>query len=1300
MSEPKKYTDVNEFLMKHRTLDKEDFTHTALGTPPKSWPGKYNITDENSNLFYNLYQKYMFEGDGTLHITERHKEVSPILIDLDLRHNNNLNERQYNEEFIIKFLNIYISIIKHVIPSIDDDKLLAFVLEKDSPNFRTNSKGYFKDGIHIIFPNLVTEPRAQYLMRYMAIKNNSILDLFKSINVINNEDDIFDIAVIERNNWLMHGSSKPNHKAYKLSNIYKVKDDKMKQIVNNYSNKDLVKLLSIRHIKDCDIINNNMYVDTFEEEFGLIPKQQQIKKKKKVVNKKSKSPKKKNYLDDDEELLFVKSIIKILGAKRAEGYDVWIRLGWCLHNIDHRLLSDWVEFSKRSEKYLEGECEQEWNLMDNEGLGLGTLFLWAKEDNLSKFNEISRRNLRKCMLNSLSLEPNDIAIVVHNLYKNEFKCCSAKKNIWFQFKKHRWVEIDDAIELRKRLSKEVVEEYDRLDRYLGDKINDCVDDYDKDKLRSKKDTIGKIIKKLKNTGFKGMVVKECNELFHDHKFEERLDKNLNLIGFENGIYDLGQLEFRDGLPEDYLSFTTNINYYEHDDDDEDILAVKEFMTQVLPKKAVREYVWTLLGSFLWGKNLNEKFHIWTGCHAKDSKVLMYDGTIKMVQDVLVGDQLMGDDSECRNVVKLHTGVDTMYKLETSKGHNIEVNKDHILCLMATHIGSITLSKKENRYKCAWQEKDINGYPVNKCKNFPFKSHTKKIYRKNVKYYDNSESAFESANIYQRSLVNNTNYIKNGDIIEIPVCEYIKIMDKIGRRNYYLYSNKVQFEGNEVSFDPYMLGYWLGDGSSGASAITTMDKEVVDYFDKELDMSCNVIDKPNNKSKTYYYSNGHGKPNTFLKFLQSHNLIKNKHIPHNYKINDEHTRLQVLAGLIDSDGHYQPRSNQFEIVLKDETLVDDIVFLSRTLGFSARKVSTIKTCTNSKIPNKKGIYFRCIIYGDGIEKIPVLLKRKMASSRKINKNATKYGFSVSKIDDGKYYGFTVDNNHRYLTEDCVVHHNCGGNGKSKLIELFEYCFGDYCCKLPVKLLTESRGRAEGANPTLVRTKGKRFACLQEPDKYEEINVGLMKELTGGDTIIARALHKDPVEFKPQFKMVLTCNDLPKVSANDRGTWRRISVVEFISNFVEEPDPNEPYEFMIDEGLDEKLKIWPEAFMFLLLEYFKKYKKYGIKEPNEVKRNTEDYKVDSDMFVGFFSEKLIEVENPENGGIKLDDIYFVYQDWHKQAYGQNAKCPTRKDLKDNMVKKYGKKAATSSKNVWIGLGFKENNTSDILLEDGDE
>ena len=82
---------------------------------------------------------------------------------------------------------------------------------------------------------------------------------------------------------------------------------------------------------------------------------------------------------------------------------------------------------------------------------------------------------------------------------------------------------------------------------------------------------------------------------------------------------------------------------------------------------------------------------------------------------------------------------------------------------------------------------------------------------------------------------------------------------------------------------------------------------------------------------------------------------------------------------------------------------------------------------------------------------------------------------------------------------------------------------------ISLITQKRGRAEGATPALAMTKGKRFACFQEPEGDESINVGLMKELSGGDTLIARGLHKDPIEFKPQFKMVLTCNVLPDINA---------------------------------------------------------------------------------------------------------------------------------------------------------------------------
>ena len=270
---------------------------------------------------------------------------------------------------------------------------------------------------------------------------------------------------------------------------------------------------------------------------------------------------------------------------------------------------------------------------------------------------------------------------------------------------------------------------------------------------------------------------------------------------------------------------------------------------------------------------------------------------------------------------------------------------------------------------------------------------------------------------------------------------------------------------------------------------------------------------------------------------------------------------------------------------------------------------------------------------------------------------------------------------------------GGNGKSKLIELFEYCFGDYCCKLPVTLLTQQRARAEGANPVLVRTKGKRFAVLQEPEKDEVINVGLMKELTGGDKIIARALHKDPIEFKPQFKLVMTCNKLIKPSSNDDGVWRRMSVVDFPSRFVESPNPKSKFEFKIDENLNEKLKIWPEAFIYVLLnEYFVKFKLNGIREPTEVKKNNAEFKADSDVFALFISEK-IEEDCTNDKGTKIDDIYFVYQEWFQQSYGHIKNMESKKEFKKSLIKKYG---ANINKNSWVGIKIKDINL-DMEFED---
>ena len=96
--------------------------------------------------------------------------------------------------------------------------------------------------------------------------------------------------------------------------------------------------------------------------------------------------------------ILLRKIVEILNPKRADNYDDWIRLGWCLHNIDYRLLETWVQHSEQSEKFVEGECEKEWEDMDNEGLSMGSLYRWATEDNAAKFNELSKDNLQNVCL--------------------------------------------------------------------------------------------------------------------------------------------------------------------------------------------------------------------------------------------------------------------------------------------------------------------------------------------------------------------------------------------------------------------------------------------------------------------------------------------------------------------------------------------------------------------------------------------------------------------------------------------------------------------------------------------------------------------------------------------------------------------------------------------------------------------------------------------------------------------------------------------------------------------------------------
>jgi len=340
------------------------------------------------------------------------------------------------------------------------------------------------------------------------------------------------------------------------------------------------------------------------------------------------------------------------------------------------------------------------------------------------------------------------------------------------------------------------------------------------------------------------------------------------------------------------------------------------------------------------------------CLGKDTPILMYDGEIKLVQDIVVGDLIMGDDSTPRKVLTLARGREMMYKVETKKGDGYIVNESHILSLK-------------------------------------YGTYMNKKTPKNT-------------------------------ILDISVLDYLNLPKSYHGRGGPLYGYRVpiKFEEKEVELDPYLFGFWLGDGASKGTLVTTQESCVIKYIaDCFKEKHTSLYLKYTGHQYDYRINSTLVHKNIMMDFLKKNNLIHNKHIPQDYKCNSRKIQLQLLAGIIDSDGYLH--DNCYEIVQKNEVLLDDIIYIAKSLGFSAYKKKVNKTCTNN---GKTGIYYLTNISGEGLEEIPVKCKRKKATVRKLLRDVLKYRISLKKMDIDDYYGFEIDGNHRFVLGDFTVTHN--------------------------------------------------------------------------------------------------------------------------------------------------------------------------------------------------------------------------------------------------------------------------------------
>lgn len=343
------------------------------------------------------------------------------------------------------------------------------------------------------------------------------------------------------------------------------------------------------------------------------------------------------------------------------------------------------------------------------------------------------------------------------------------------------------------------------------------------------------------------------------------------------------------------------------------------------------------------------------CLGKGTRIIMYSGELRPVEDIKVGDLLMGDDSTPRKVLSLACGIDEMYEVHQNKAINYVVNESHIL--------SLRRSRNEKRKRA-------------------------------------------------------------GEEIDIPLREFISKSAKF-QNNWKGYKVEIDFPEQDLPLDPYFLGLWLGDGKTSDVRIATTDKEIVDYlreYARSLGLQLTTNSLPNEKCPMYAISTGlprrRAKSRSLQSKLQRLKVIGDKHIPHAFLVNSRANRLSLLAGLIDSDGHWCQKEGGYEISQSVERLARQIKYLCDTLGF---RTSIAKKSTKIARIGYVGVAYKILIFGN-VDTIPVRLKRKKASPWLCRRTWNQTGISIKSLGRGEYFGFTLDGNGRFLLEDGTVTHN--------------------------------------------------------------------------------------------------------------------------------------------------------------------------------------------------------------------------------------------------------------------------------------
>ena len=620
---------------------------TGMGTVK----GRWMIKEEDYSSFLDMLHDHLFvQNRRPLNLVEQRRSdgLMPGLVDLDFQYGAEGSiRRRFKLSHIRAFLRAYIEQLNAFFDLKDRRSVEFYVSLRPTPyESKKTSQRVIKDGIHIQY-DLAIPYEYQLAIRQKLMELDIIKTSFGTTGYINDEKAIYDEITIRNGSWFFYGESKPDIPAYSVAYAYSY-DPASGELtdldIDQFTPRDLLDKLSLRHkLIETPVTIAKDALGEWTRCLELVQK----KDANPVVEKEEKGGEvfptwlSTGYTDD--ELVLAKKLAeRCLSEERADNYQTWREVGWCLNALSatEDMFETWMNFSKKSKKFREndiGKLHREWTVgwrASGRRFTIRSLHLWARNDNLAEYKKIMDDDNVEFVLRHVSNTHTHVARLMHKMFWGDFRASVNSKSVdWFEYKNHVWEKSPQALEFRNKMSTEVADLVNKAKAITKRKGNEAVNEIEAEYEVMKLKELHKLEGNLYSCGFKESTIKECVGLFYEKDFAQKLNSNPNLVAFANGILNLraerinasGQTEyycqFREGKPEDCMSFLAGrwdpkqcdpYDYIPYSSEDPEQAEIDDFMSKVFPKADLRAYMWRKLASYLEGTNREQTYDTWIG----------------------------------------------------------------------------------------------------------------------------------------------------------------------------------------------------------------------------------------------------------------------------------------------------------------------------------------------------------------------------------------------------------------------------------------------------------------------------------------------------------------------------------------------------------------------------------------------------------------------------------------------------------------------------------------------------------------